>query len=102
MKYTAINNIVMLVGNDYSLGIDTEKATAKVIVGGVSVAVLDLRSAVNKLGDGMKPIVDSEPEKPEFLGVTENGGLIRVSLAVQNGYTEIAEFLRAVKEIAEK
>ncbi len=33
---------------------------------------------------------------------TENGGLIRVSLAVQNGYTEIAEFLRAVKEIAEK
>lgn len=31
---------------------------------------------------------------------TENGGLVRVSLAVQNGYSEIAEFLRAMNEIA--
>lgn len=76
MKYTAINNIVMLVGNGYSLGIDTEKATAKVIVGGVSVAVLDLRSAVNKLGDDLKPIIDSEPGRPVFDGITDDAETI--------------------------
>lgn len=78
MKYATENGIMKITGAGYALGLDMKDASVKVIINGVAFATLDLRSGVNKLGDDLKPIVDSEPEKPEFLGVTEDESLTLV------------------------
>ena len=76
MRYEYNGRICTIAAQNYSLVIDTEKAIAGVVIGGAQFAKLDLRSAVNKLGGDLQPITDSEPEKPEFSGISEMPGQI--------------------------
>lgn len=76
MRYEYNGGICTIAAQNYSLVIDTEKAIAGVVIGGAQFAKLDLRSAVNKLGGDLQPITDSEPEKPEFSGISEMPGQI--------------------------
>lgn len=66
LRFTQTDTGYMVYGQRYDLNVNTEKATAGVILGGLTVAALDLRSAVNKTADDNSVINDSEQQIPVF------------------------------------